>query len=261
MRFVDNDRWAGAFELTRNGRHIYTIEAWTECSNSWRQEFIKKRDAGQDVHLEAGRRPRIDWRRHGRRRQGRKAALRVSRRIAAAPSTNGRAAAVRARPRHHGRCGERADLTTYFRELELFVDRPAARFAAWYEMFPRSQGTVPERAPRSTTASAGCPKCSEMGFDVLYFVPIHPIGRVNRKGREQHARSRVRTTPAALMPSARRKAAIPPSTRSSERSRISAAWSRRVREHGLEVALDFAIQCAPDHPWVKEHPDWFDFRA
>ena len=135
--------------------------------------------------------------------------------------------------------------------LEVDVDRTLARFGAWYELFPRSWGGF--EGVRSVL-----PSLAELGFDVVYLPPIHPIGRSNRKGRNNALDAGPETleVPGRL---ARPRAATTRSTRSSGRSRSSSA--RRGREGlGIEIALDFAIQCSPDHPWLKQHPEWFNRR-
>ena len=141
------------------------------------------------------------------------------------------------------------------------VDRARGRFAAWYEMFPRSHGNDANRHGTFDDVIARLPYVQELGFDVLYFPPIHPIGTHAPQGPQQHADAAARTIRAAPMPSARPEGGhnAHPSA-SSARSRISAGWSTRRARHGLEIALDFAIQCSPDHPWIKEHPEWFDWR-
>ena len=135
------------------------------------------------------------------------------------------------------------------RRYPLVADRPIARAGAWYEMMPRSQSRVPARTARSTTASTALPEIAALGFDVLYLTPIHPIGRTNRKGRNNALRPSP-AIPAAPMPSARPEgghdAVHPELGTLDDFRRLVAACA----EHGMEVALDFAVQCSPDHPWL-----------
>jgi starch synthase (maltosyl-transferring) len=262
MRLVDNDRWVGSVELTRNGRHFYTIEAWTDLFESWRQEFAKKREAGLDVGLEAAEGRELLQAVLTGAGADETAALRgVLQALDTAPDADAVAAqllsdAVRATM---GRCGERADTTAYFRELELVVDRPAARFAAWYEMFPRSQGGEPGKGATLDDCIRRLPAVQEMGFDVLYLVPIHPIGRTNRKGRHNtlNAGPDDPGSPYAIGAMEGGHTAVHPELGTLDDFRRLVA---ECRKHGLEVALDFAIQCAPDHPWIKEHKEFFRFR-
>jgi starch synthase (maltosyl-transferring) len=157
------------------------------------------------------------------------------------------------------RCQERGGVVRYPRELEIIVDRRAARFAAWYEMFPRSQGTVAGKSASFDDCIARLPEIAKLGFDVVYLVPIHPIGRINRKGKNNStvAEPGDPGSPYAIGSADGGHRAVNPElgTLSDFRRFVRAAEAL-----GIEVALDFAIQCAPDHPWVREHPDWFRFR-
>ncbi len=157
------------------------------------------------------------------------------------------------------RAGVRANLSGYGRELEVVVDRTAAAFAAWYELFPRSMSDDPNRHGTFDDVIRKLPYVRDMGFDVLYFPPIHPIGRKNRKGRNNSltAREGDPGSPYAIGSDEGGHADIHPElgTEDDFRRLVAAA-----HEHGLEIALDFAIQAAPDHPWIKEHPEWFDWR-
>ena len=148
---------------------------------------------------------------------------------------------------------DRHDEVALDARLGVDVDRALARFGAWYELFPRSWGGF-------AGVEKVLPQLAELGFDVVYLPPIHPIGRTNRKGRNNALDGEARRTSAARGRSARRRAATTRSIRSSARSRTSSGSSRDARKLGLEIALDFAIQCSPDHPWLKEHPEWFHRR-
>ncbi len=146
------------------------------------------------------------------------------------------------------------------RSFAVWVDRRAAAFSAWYEMFPRSQSGDVERHGTFDDVIARLPYVRDLGFDVLYFPPIHPDRPHQPQGPQQRADGRAPTIPAAPTRSGRRRAGTTRSIPSSARSTISRGWSQAAHEHGLEIALDFAIQCSPDHPWIKEHPEWFDWR-
>jgi starch synthase (maltosyl-transferring) len=158
-----------------------------------------------------------------------------------------------------GRAGPRSNLSRYGRVLDVFVDRAAAAFSAWYELMPRSQTSNPARHGTFDDVIARLPYVQGLGFDVLYFPPIHPIGRSNRKGRNNAltAAPGEPGSPYAIGSSEGGHTAIHPQLGTLEDfGRLVAA----ARRHGLEIALDFAIQCAPDHPWIKQHPEWFDWR-
>jgi starch synthase (maltosyl-transferring) len=261
LAFFDNDRWVGRFPLDAVGRWRYTIEAWTDHFASWRDEVEKKREDGQDIALELG--------------EGRALVA------AALPHADADDAALLARTLRRfdeadtpergvlmlsqelravmARAAPRADAQRYPRELEITVDRERARFAAWYEMFPRSQGRVPGRGARFDDCIARLPEIAELGFDVVYLVPIHPIGRVNRKGRDNAvvAAPGDPGSPYAIGSEEGGHRAIHPELGTLADFR---RFVRAADALGMEVALDFAIQCAPDHPWVREHPQWFRFR-
>ena len=147
----------------------------------------------------------------------------------------------------------------------LLVERPRALTSAWYEFFPRSEGAVRDAEGQITpgtlrTAAQRLPAVAEMGFDVIYLPPIHPIGRVNRKGRNNTLTPTPDDpgSPWAIGAAEGGHDAIHPELGDFD---DFSAFVARARELGLEVALDLALQCTPDHPWVKEHPDWFSTRA
>src|ERR1700731_2360177 len=157
------------------------------------------------------------------------------------------------------RCSVRNDAVSYARELEVVVDRKAASFAAWYEMFPRSQGLERGKGATFDDCIARLPEIARLGFDVVYLVPIHPVGRVNRKGRDNStvAQPGDPGSPYAIGSEEGGHRAVNPELGT------LADFRRCVRVAatlGMEVALVFAIQAAPDHPWVREHPPWFRFR-
>jgi starch synthase (maltosyl-transferring) len=261
LTFFDNDRWVGRFDLDRIGMWHYTIEAWTDRFESWREEFEKKREAGQDVavELEEGRAiveaalPEAQAADASKIRE----LLRdfegggTARQAALLLSSTSREVMARATPRE--------GVMRYPRELEIVVDRAAARFAAWYEMFPRSQGREPGKSASFDDCIARLPEIAALGFDVVYLVPIHPIGRVNRKGRDNTAVAQPGDpgSPYAIGSEEGGHRAIEAGlgTLADFRRFVQAAAAQ-----GIEVALDFAVQCAPDHPWVREHRQWFHFR-
>jgi starch synthase (maltosyl-transferring) len=261
MRLVANDRWTGTVRLRRNARHRYTIEAWRDAIGSWREAITKKLEAGQSVATElAEGRALLEATR-------RRAGAADARLIEAALAEEGRARNERSRAaalaedevvaaaRRHP---DRSATSRYGRELPLVVDREGARFSAWYELFPRSQGRDPKRPAATTLREAEwrLTGIAAMGFDVVYLPPIHPIGRTNRKGRDNamSARRGDPGSPWAIGRDGGGHTAVAP-----ELGGLDAFehFRRRAEAHGLEVALDLALQASPDHPWVREHPDWF----
>src|SRR6266446_5285927 len=262
MVLFDNDRWRGEFPLEENACYVFTIEAWTDLFVSWLGDFAKKVRASRDVssdQLEGiaiinAVRPKAPP--HDR-------AL-LDRLLRELKATEDPAAALEivSQPQlGHimSRIGERFDVTTLEPPLEITVDRPKARFSAWYEMFPRSQGTEPGKASTLREAERRLPEIRDLGFDVVYLPPIHPIGFTNRKGPGNMlaAGSNAPGSPWAIGSSAGGHDVVEPSLGTLSDFDQFVAVAKRL---GMEVAIDFAIQCSPDHPWVKKHPDWFHHR-
>ncbi|PYY12504.1 MAG: alpha-1,4-glucan--maltose-1-phosphate maltosyltransferase, partial [Acidobacteria bacterium] len=157
------------------------------------------------------------------------------------------------------RYADRRRATTYSRELAVVVDREKARFSAWYEMFPRSCSSQPERHGTFLDCMKRLDYVAEMGFDVLYLPPIHPIGRVNRKGKnnvEQAAPDDLGSPWAIGAQEGGHKAIHAQLGTLEDFKRLLS----RAKQLGLEMALDLAYQCAPDHPYVEEHKEWFHIR-
>ncbi|HLI12556.1 MAG TPA: maltotransferase domain-containing protein [Alphaproteobacteria bacterium] len=263
LAHFDNDRWVGRVPLARNARYLYTIEAWRDLFATWRIDVTKKRDAGQTIALELV---------EGRR------LVEAAREAAAGRDADSIDALLKRLDSHQGRPDEEADillsdelralmhrigqkvnLTRYGKELEVVVDRTAARYGAWYELFPRSASGDPTRHGTFDDVVALLPYIRGMGFDVLYFPPIHPIGRTNRKGRNNSLKAEPGDpgSPYAIGAREGGHTAIHPELGTFE---DFARLLEAVRDQGMELALDFAIQCSPDHPWIKEHPEWFDWR-
>jgi starch synthase (maltosyl-transferring) len=266
MRPIDNDRWSGSIRLDRNARHQYAIEAWRDAFGSLRAALLKKVEGSVDFATElAEARLLLEEaaaRAAARGRSGHADAKLIEAALAAlkrARSDAGRAATVTGEDllaavrRHPDRSA-----ATRSAELPLMVDRERARFGAWYELFPRSQGRDPA-APQPTTfdeATWRLPEIARLGFDVVYLPPIHPIGRKNRKGANNTLRAGAADpgSPYAIGSADGGHDAVAP-----ELGGLDALQRFReaVESHGMELAMDLAIQASPDHPWVKEHPDWF----
>ena len=260
MNFVDNDRWRGICTLYDEDIHEYTVEAWTDDFRSWQAEFAKKFEAGiSDLRSEAleGAALVEAAARRAHDRADRKRLLEFSQQISTGANSEIRAIA------QSGELAvlmatypDRAAATQYDPPLCVVVDRPAALIAAWYEFFPRS---AEGRGDRGSTFRDCLPRVDDaraMGFDVLYFPPIHPIGHTNRKGRNNSTTYEPGEpgVPWAIGSEAGGHKAVEPSLGTLE----DFDWlEKEVRKRGMEIALDFAINCSPDHPYVKEHPDWF----
>jgi starch synthase (maltosyl-transferring) len=217
---LGNDAWSGSFEVDLPGLWCFRIEAWVDRVASFREELRRKVAAGQtDLAGELS---------EGAVLLGMKE-LTVDQ-------------ALEARP---GRRSEKAWSATY----EVDVDRVLARFGSWYELFPRSWGGF--KGVRELL-----PRFAELGVDVIYFPPIHPIGRTNRKGRNNSETAEPGDvgSPWAIGSAKGGHDAIDPSLGTEKAFRALVAEAKGL---GIEIALDFAIQCSPDHPWLKEHPEWF----
>ncbi len=261
MSPIGNDRWAGEFPLERMGRYLFAVEAWRDVFATFLSDLRKKQLAGLDlaVEIEEGRllveRARDACR--GRIRAELEALLAGF--AEAAPSER----LARLQAPETAALMAKADRRPFAIRQDppqaVDAERRAAGFASWYELFPRSASGDPHRHGTFDDVIRRLPAVRAMGFDVLYFPPIHPIGRKNRKGRNNTLTPGPDDpgSPYAIGAAEGGHDAIHPQLGTIEdfrRLRDAAA------EHGLELALDFAIQCAPDHPWLREHPGWFGWR-
>jgi starch synthase (maltosyl-transferring) len=261
MTFLVNDRWRGEFVVEQLGRYRYTVTAWVDHFLSWRNEFKRRVDPGDIAS----------------------AAQVGARLIAEAASRAARADAQRLRTWGHKLEGEReteeiqrialeeemAELamrypdrrlaTTYDKALAIVVDRERARYSTWYELFPRSTSPDPNRHGTFRDTIERLPYVAELGFDVLYLPPVHPIGRVKRKGKNNSLTPAPDDlgSPWAIGSEEGGHKALHAQLGTLEDFRALVA---RARELGIDVALDIAFQCAPDHPYVREHPEWFTWR-
>jgi starch synthase (maltosyl-transferring) len=223
MDDLGNDRWAATFAPDSCGRWSYRVEGWVDPVRSFQWELWRKVEGGQkDLSSELA-----------------EAALLLGRKQVTVDE------ALEAEP------GERLERTAS-ETLRADVDTPLARFGAWYELFPRSWDGF-------EGVEAQLPRFAELGFDVLYLPPVHPIGHTNRKGPNNTltAGSDDPGSPWAIGAEEGGHTAVNPELGTLEDfERLVAA----ARKQGIEVALDYAIQCSPDHPWLKEHPEWFHRR-
>jgi len=266
MALFDNDRWRGEFVPTENTRYVYSVEAWTDVYASWLADFRKKVLAGRDVRsdLQEGaalietmvrRATASDREILGRTLQQ----LRTSQN-----GPNGFATALKIAEEPQlieatQRAGERHGLARFEPYLEVIVDRPKARFSTWYEMFPRSQSIDPKTPATLRDAERRLPAIADMGFDVVYLPPIHPIGKTNRKGPNNSLNGATNApgSPWAIGNENGGHDAVDPGLGTVEDFKHFVATAGTL---GLETAIDFAVQCSPDHPWVREHPEWFSHR-
>ena len=261
MAPLGNDRWRASVPLPKLGRYRYAVRAWVDSFRTWRGQLERRIAAGQDVSVELLVGAEIVA--SSAASAGRAAAAQLSER---AERLQG---AVRDGDQAAGDALDRALLdlmaehgarqhATESAELEVWVEPELARCSAWYELFPRSLGG-PGRHGTLKDVTGQLERIAAMGFDVLYLPPIHPIGEQKRKGRN-NAESSKRGDPGspwAIGSKLGGHTAVHPElgTVDDVRDLVEAC-----RGHGIELALDLAFQCAPDHPWVKEHPDWFRHR-
>ena len=259
MEPLGNDRWVGRFPLTENTRYLYTIEAYPDPYRTWAEDLKKRLAAGMDVTSEllegAGLLRRTLPRAAGADRK------RLEARLADFERADTAAARVRILLDEETlelveTYPDRSGATRYDRELEVVADRVLARFAAWYEMFPRSQGPLPGRHGTLRDCIDRLPDIAGMGFDVIYLPPIHPIGVSFRKGKNNSLTAGPDDpgSPWAIGNEHGGHKAVEPALGTLEDFR---ALVRAARQAGMEVALDYALQCSPDHPYVREHPEWF----
>jgi starch synthase (maltosyl-transferring) len=260
MALLVNDRWQASFTVDHVGRYEYTVEAWVDHFASWQHALHARVAAAQeDLHsefLEGA----VMLRAAAARAKGvsRRALLDTAVVLEAPGSTVDRA--------EHGLSPELTERMaalpdrTFSTRVEpprrVTVDRERARFSTWYEMFPRSAGPDPTRSATLREAAERLPEIAAMGFDVLYLPPIHPIGRTNRKGRGNTliAQPGDPGSPWAIGGVEGGHMAIEPGLGTLD----DFGWFReQAAAHGLEIALDLAYQASPDHPYTREHPEWF----
>ena len=257
MESLDNDRWRATFEVTEIGAYLYTLQAWVDRFESWRQGLAKKLQAGQDVAIDlligaglveetANRAPPTDKKRLGNFIS----ILRSKQPDAGETALLPELAALMAK------YSDRRWAVTYEKELRVNVDREKARFSTWYEMFPRSCASEPGVHGTLRDCEQRLPYVAGMGFDVLYLPPIHPIGRSFRKAKnnELGAGPDDVGSPWAIGAKEGGHKAIHPQLGTLEDFKRLVT---KAKESGIEIALDIAFQCAPDHPYAREHPEWF----
>jgi starch synthase (maltosyl-transferring) len=263
MNPLPNDQWQAEFNVPSEGRHLYTLQAWPDRFLSWSRDLAEKFEAAQDISVDilagiqlieaaAARAAGDKTQLAAAAQEIRKlSATNLAKAVNACSSPELSAAMIRN--------ADRRRATTYGRELVVVVDRVKARFSAWYEMFPRSASARPGRHGTLQDCIKRLDYVSGMGFDVLYLPPIHPIGRVNRKGKNNDEKASPEDvgSPWAIGAKEGGHKAIEPQLGALQDFKQLVS---RARQLGLEVALDLAYQCAPDHPYVKEHKEWFRIR-
>jgi starch synthase (maltosyl-transferring) len=263
MEPLGNDRWRASFPVSQIGRYWYTVVGSIDHFGTWRSDLKKRLEVGQDVCLEL-QTGGLLVEQAARRAEGKDAIqLNEWAHVLRTECDSEDAKVVALDPILAEVMEQYADTaleTRYERELAVVVDRERARFSSWYELFPRSCSPVAGKHGTFSDVEARLEYVSRLGFDVLYLPPIHPIGQSFRKGRNNSVTAEPGDvgSPWAIGSELGGHTAVHPDlgTLKDFQHLIAAA-----KKSGLEVAMDIAFQCSPDHPWVKEHPNWFRHRA
>ena len=262
MQFLGNDHWEATFRPDSMGRFEYTIQGWVDHFYTWQKGVQKKFEANQDISVELqigaqfleeaavtarpGQQKRLrKWVNDLKENQSQAEAL------AQAISTDVSDLM--------SACCDLQNVTTYHKVLAVEVERQKALFSTWYEFFPRSASQEPGKHGTFQDCERLLPRIAEMGFDTIYLPPIHPIGYAFRKGKNNS------TTAQPGEPGSPWAIGAPDGGHKGILAELGTlddfrSFVHQAREHGIEIALDFAIQCSPDHPYVKEHPQWFKWR-
>jgi starch synthase (maltosyl-transferring) len=259
MESIFNDRYRASFALEELGRYQYTVEAWVDRFHTWRYDLTKRAAAGQDVAIDlmigaelieatANRGAGSDQRDLLRAVQRLRSDTDQKQRVEIALDQELLALV--------DRYADRRLASTHKPALEIIVDRPRARFSTWYELFPRSWSATPGKHGTFRDCIDHLPAIAQMGFDILYLPPVHPIGTSFRKGKNNAVSAAPDDvgSPWAIGGREGGHKSIHPELGTLEDFR---ALCNAAKSNGMAVALDIAFQCSPDHPYVKEHPEWF----
>ncbi len=258
MQLLVNDRWEGTFYVLETGVYEYTVQAWVDRFKTWREDLRKKANAGIVTQVDLAIGAQLVEETSGRAGEPDAKALEE---MAARLRSGGEPLQIDFALSAElaslmGKYPDRSRTTAYGKDLSVCVDRLKAKFSAWYEMFPRSVSGEPGRHGTFADCENRLPYIASMGFDVLYLPPIHPIGLTNRKGKNNspNADPDDPGSPWAIGSSEGGHMAIHPQLGTLEDFR---RLVEKAREYGIELALDLAVQGTPDHPYAKEHPEWF----
>jgi starch synthase (maltosyl-transferring) len=260
LKGFSNDKWKASFKVTELGRYVYTLCAWLDRFKSWRRDFAKRLEAGQDVAMDLPIGAALVEETLARAPAPQQAWLAACAQELRSTRSQEPRARLALDPKllaRMERClPDRTQMTFYPKTLAVVVDPIKARFSAWYEMFPRSCSPTSGAHGTFADCEARLPYISAMGFDVLYLPPIHPIGTTHRKGRNNSPVCEPGDpgSPWAIGAADGGHTAVHPELGTLEDFR---KLVRRAESYGLDVAMDLAFQCSPDHPYVREHPEWF----
>ena len=263
MEPLPSERWQGSFAVGEVGRYRYTIVAWVDRFQTWRRDCARKYQARQEIYLELVMGAQLiteaAQRAGGATGQKMMGWANLLKSKDPAEEEKVQLALSGELSNLMSQYADRRFATTYFRELVAVVDREKARFGTWYEMFPRSCGLEPGHYGTFEDCAARLPYVAAMGFDVLYLPPIHPIGHTHRKGENNSpvAGPDDPGTPWAVGSEDGGHKSVHPQLGALKDFRELVS---KAREYDIEIALDLAFQSSPDHPYVKEHPEWFRWR-
>lgn len=262
MRPIENDRWRGEFRVEEIGRYHYTVEGWVDHFKTWQRDLKKRWTAGQDVKVDlligadyiseaSGLASITDRKRLVKFAEALKDRSDTEKTVSMAISEE--------LTELMERYPDRRFSVTYGKVLEVVVDRNQALFSTWYELFPRSCSPDPGRHGTFRDCERWLPEIARMGFDILYLPPIHPIGKSNRKGKNNVLRVDPEDvgSPWAIGSEEGGHHAIHPRLGTLEDFK---PFIMKAKDHGIEIAMDLAFQCSPDHPYMKGHPEWFRWR-
>lgn len=255
---LGNDRWQGQFDASDLGRYEYTVIGWVDAFAAWHRDLQKRIDAGQDIAVDLKVGARLVSMAAERAAGADAERLREWHAVLATGSAD--SAMFREKRQELAdlmdRYPDRRLASQYEPPLGLIVDPVKARFSTWYELFPRSCGAQVGRHGTFSNVIDWLPRLAEMGFDILYLPPIHPVGTTFRKGKNNAVAAEAGDlgSPWAIGSSEGGHTAIHQQLGTlSDLSKLVAA----AKDRGIDIALDVAFQCSPDHPYVKQHPQWF----
>jgi starch synthase (maltosyl-transferring) len=262
MILVDNDRWRGEFLAEEIGVYCYTVMGWVDHFKTWQRDLGKKFQAGQDwgtdLLIGANFVDEASKRAAGEDRKKLTDFAEILRKGEALEETVSAALGAEI-TEFMDRHLDKKFAVSYEKELRVWVDREKALFSAWYELFPRSCSPDPGRHGTFKECERLLPEIARMGFDILYLPPIHPIGWTNRKGKNNVPKNNPDDvgSPWAIGSTEGGHKAIHPQLGALEDFERLVV---KAKGHGIEVAMDLAFQCSPDHPYMKQHPEWFQWR-
>ena len=261
MQPLINDRWQASFSVQNIGRYFYTIQGWIDHFGTWKHGFEKKWQAGQDIHVELMIAAKLVKQAIERASDSDAGTLKDYASVLKDENVEKAAKAGLSDQLEQLMINyPEPDLVyTYHRELRVEADSPKSLFSTWYEFFPRSFSEQPGAHGTFRECERLIPRIAEMGFNVIYFPPVHPIGETNRKGRNNSptAEPGEPGSPWAIGSKAGGHKAVHPKLGTIDDFEH---FAQTARDYNISIALDIAFQCSPDHPYVKEHPEWFYWR-